>query len=92
MDWQVHTAENRFYDVMFIGTTHGHVLKALNKRAQGVDQVVIEDITVFEDGRPVVELRIHVDDVTNEKKLIAVSEAEIKALPLQRCHVQNTCR
>ena len=92
VDWQVSTAEGRNYDVMFMGTTHGHVLKALNKRTEGVDQVVVEDIVVFDDGRPVVELRIHEDDVTGQKKLIVVSEAEIKALPLQRCHVQNTCR
>ena len=71
---------------------HGHVIKAINKGVGGVEQVVVEDIEVFHDGRPVNNIHVYRSDSSDETKLVVVSENEVKAIPLQRCHIQRTCR
>ena len=91
--WQVKAADGRYYDVLFIGTNNGHVLKAVNKGHSDIQTVVIEDLNVFEDKSPVVSLKLIVgEEVEGMEKLIVVSKNEVKALPLHRCHEKTTCR
>ena len=45
------TTEGKTYDVIFIGTTRGRVIKAINAQSadsrQNVDTIVIEELQVF---------------------------------------------
>ena len=90
--WQVKAADLRHYDVLFIGTDNGRVLKAVNKGHSDIETVVIEDLEVFTDQSPVVSLKLIIDETQNMEKLIVVSRNEVKALPLHRCHAKTTCR
>ena len=65
----------------------GRVLKCINK-GDVIETVIIEEIQVFENKAPVVNLKVHRD----QGRLIAVSKHEIKSILLQRCHLQTTCR
>ena len=50
MDPQVGTTEGKTYDVLFVGTTRGRVIKAINAQSadsrDGVDTVIIEELQV----------------------------------------------
>lgn len=91
------------YDVIFAGTDDGRVLKFVTlkkKDGTSVRSVLVEAIKMFSDGRPVVNLMVHLpemdsknslDDQKLEMRLIAVSDAEIKALPLHSCQNKTNC-
>ena len=67
----------------------GRVLKGINKGGGGgIETVIIEEIQVFENKAPVVNLKVHRD----QGRLIVVSKHEIKSVLLQRCHLQSTCK
>ncbi|KAL4228058.1 Smp-2p [Mactra antiquata] len=90
IDYQVLAGDRKYYDVMFIGTSEGRVLKSINAGSEGpVDSVVIEDIQVLEEGEAIKELKIFKSGV--ESKLIVISKKNIKAIPLQRCSRQKSC-
>lgn len=47
VDWQVRAADGRYYDVIFMGTDDGRVIKAINSgRGAAIHTVFIEDIQV----------------------------------------------
>ena len=50
VDPQVGTTEGKTYDVLFVGTTRGRVIKAINAQSadsrDGVDTVIIEELQV----------------------------------------------
>ena len=98
VDWQFRAADGRFYDVLFIGTDHGHVLKAINKGSKSstdqsaLDTVVIEDVEVFADGASVVQMKVYRDLGNGQEKLVVISQEEVKSIPLHRCHLHTTCR
>ena len=46
VDWQVYAADQRYYDILFIGTDDGRVIKAINKGRSKIDTIIIEDIQV----------------------------------------------
>lgn len=92
VDWQILAADKRYYDIIFIGTDDGRVLKSINK-GQGaqVESVLIEDIQVFKDKSPVTSLKIY----KNKKgmwKLIVLSISNIASIPLHRCKEMKSCR
>ncbi|XP_034246839.1 semaphorin-1A-like [Thrips palmi] len=95
VDPQVRAPDNKAYDVLFIGTDDGKVIKALNTAAprnNTVETVVVEEIQVLPAGVPVKNLhvvhldvphgqrRTHLDD-----KLVVVSDDEIMSIRLHRC-------
>lgn len=95
IDPQVRAPDNKAYDVLFIGTDDGKVIKALNTAAprnNTVETVVVEEIQVLPPGVPVKNLhvvhldvphgqrRTHLDD-----KLVVVSDDEIMSIRLHRC-------
>jgi semaphorin 6 len=94
VDWQVSAADYRFYDVLFIGTDNGRVLKAINKGRDltQIEPFVIEVLSVFDVGLAVTGLRVH-RHPTNPRRsrLIVMSRDEIRSVPLYRCHRQLTC-
>ena len=84
----------RRHDVHSFITGDGHVVKAVNTGTDSdVDTVIIEDMQVFEDKSPVVNLYIYRKTHNNEyvEKLIVVSRDEIKSVSLHRCHLRTTC-
>lgn len=68
----------------------GRVIKSINKGggSDNMNTVVIEDILVFEDRSPVVNIKVHSD----QGRLLVVSKNQVKSILLQRCHLQTTCR
>jgi len=72
-----------FYDVLYVGTTKGKVLKVISTHSvfgKHRKPVIAEEIQVFPYHVPVNNLQ-----VVNQK-LIVVSDHEVKALPLHRCN------
>lgn len=93
VDWQVHAADDRYYDVMFVGTDDGRVIKSVNKGATSkIETVVIEDIQVFDSHDPVTDLKVFRDKAKGIEKLIVVSREKVVSIPLHRCHARKTCR
>lgn len=92
VDWQVLSADYWSYDVLFIGTDNGRVLKAINRGRVEIKPYVIEVISVFDDGSPVTGIRVrrHATD-RHRHRLIVMSRDEIRSIPLHRCHRHVTC-
>lgn len=91
VDWQVHAADRRYYDIIFIGTDDGRVLKSINKgHGAKVESVIIEDIQVFENKATVTSMKIF--NKKGVKKLIVLSNSNVASIPLQRCAQMKTCR
>nr|KAG5703640.1 hypothetical protein BaRGS_002514 [Batillaria attramentaria] len=81
VDWQVHAADDRYYDVMFVGTDDGRVIKAVNKgETAKIETVVIEDIRVFDSHDPVTDLKVYRDkakvEENNVDTVVLVTEQE----------------
>ncbi|KAK8759582.1 semaphorin-1A-like [Amblyomma americanum] len=90
IDPQVRTASGKRYDVFFIGTSHGHVIKAINVGQNSISTVVIEDIIVFPGEDPVLELKIvrRPGLVT----LLVTTYHELVSVPLDNCNwTVRTC-
>ncbi|XP_044736328.1 semaphorin-1A isoform X2 [Chrysoperla carnea] len=83
VDPQVKVPGGKTYDVLFIGTDNGKVIKAVNADSADarnrVNSVVIEEIQVFPIHMAVRNLQV-VDG-----RLIAVSDNEVQSLRLHRC-------
>nr|XP_034326041.1 semaphorin-1A [Crassostrea gigas] len=91
VDWQVHAGDGRYYDVIFVGTDDGRVLKVVNKgQGSKVETVVIEDIKVFPDGYAVTGLKIY--RANGKEKLIVISKEKVISVPLHQCEHQESCR
>lgn len=98
MDPQVKTPGQKFYDVLFIGTDTGKVLKVINANSYhsltNVSSVIIEELQVFRTNEPIRTLKIFKSTVGNETidNLIALSDSQVKSLKLYRCHKITSCR
>lgn len=87
-------ADDKTYDVMYLGTTKGKVLKVINVETgfnikEGVSKrkpVVIEEMQVFPYHVPVANVQVVQPKNSNYKKLIVLSDHEVKALPLHWCN------
>lgn len=92
VDWQRPTIDGKYYDVLFIGTSDGTVIKAINKGLDNIDSVIIEEIRVFEQNTPVTGLRVHRSLISDEEPmLIVLSKSAIKTVPLHRCSLKTSC-
>ncbi|XP_021930955.1 semaphorin-1A isoform X2 [Zootermopsis nevadensis] len=89
VDQQVRTPDGKAYDVLFIGTDDGKVIKVLNSASfdsdKSVNSVVIEEIQVLPPSVAVKNLYVVRMD-GEESKLVVVSDDEIQAVKLQRCN------
>ena len=87
-------ADDKTYDVMYVGTTKGKVLKVvnvetgydINERSSRRKPVVIEEMQVFPYHVPVANVQVLQPKNSNYKKLIVLSDHEVKALPLHWCN------
>ena len=80
-------------DVLFIGTTRGRVIKmASYPDDSGVPRTsVIEEIQVFPVHVAVKNLLVVRGDPGEGRQLVALSDHEVKSLPLERCAAQSGC-
>lgn len=83
--------DGRYYDILFIGTNEGHVLKVVNIEQNGkMRSIVIEELLVFKDKSTIVGLQVY--HKFGLEKLIVVSSEDVVSIPLHRCHLKVTCR
>ncbi|XP_071446030.1 semaphorin-1A-like isoform X2 [Hetaerina americana] len=90
VDPQVRTSDGKAYDVLFIGTDDGKVIKAINSASyettKKVNPVIIEEIQVFPINIAIKNLYVvRMSDKIEDSKLIVVSDDEIQAIKLHRC-------
>uniref|UniRef100_A0A0A9Y8X2 Semaphorin-1A n=1 Tax=Lygus hesperus TaxID=30085 RepID=A0A0A9Y8X2_LYGHE len=94
VDAQIKTPGGKSYDVLFIGTDNGKVLKTVNAESadsiQRVTPVVIEEIQVFPPNVSVRNIQIVRTDSLSEGRLIVVSDLEVLSLKLHRCDKVNS--
>ncbi|UXI16189.1 Protein PAT1-like protein [Sarcoptes scabiei] len=100
VDPQIETASGKTFDVLFIGTNNGTVIKAINAaspipsgvhssgQSNPVVPIVIEEITVFPARTPITQLLVHPSYYN--AKLVVFSSGEIKTIKLFRCQAK-TC-
>ncbi|VEN51623.1 unnamed protein product, partial [Callosobruchus maculatus] len=92
VDPQVKVPGGKTYDVLFIGTDNGKVIKAVNglsaDQRYGVRTVVIEEIQVFPSHVPVRNMKVergNKGEKGGETRLIVVSDSEVQSLRVHRC-------
>ena len=99
VDPQVRTPTGAFYDVIYVGSTRGKVMKVVSafeekdvgKRFAKRKPIIVEEIQVFPVHVPVRNIQVLSADTdvdkkkTPDKKLIVLSDFEVKSLPLHRC-------
>ncbi|XP_051164916.1 semaphorin-1A-like isoform X2 [Leptopilina boulardi] len=96
VDPQVKALDGKTYDVLYIGTDDGRVLKALNTRApysrSNAGQNIISDVQVLKHGEAVKDLQV-VHLAGEASKLVVIADSEIRAVPLHHCDSPsaNTC-
>ncbi|CAG9813142.1 unnamed protein product [Phaedon cochleariae] len=91
VDPQVKVPGGKTYDVLFIGTDNGKVIKAVNGLSadsrHGVRTVVVEEIQVFPSHVPVRGIKIMrgAKGGKDEARLAVVSDTEVQSLKVHRC-------
>jgi semaphorin 6 len=89
VDPQVETLNGNSYDVMFVGTDSGHVLKVINV-GDSIDDnkpIVISEQQVLPHGTRVKELRIS----RTTQRLIVISDNYIRSIPLYNSTGLDQC-
>uniref|UniRef100_A0A8B9KME8 Semaphorin-3aa-like n=1 Tax=Astyanax mexicanus TaxID=7994 RepID=A0A8B9KME8_ASTMX len=79
-------AEDGQYDVMFIGTDMGTVLKVVTIPRESwhdLEEVVLEEMTVFREPTPITAMELS----TKQQQLYLGSAVGISQMPLHRCEV-----
>ena len=91
VDPQVGTTEGKTFDIIFVGTPRGRVIKAINAQAadasSGVETIVIEELQIFDPNVIIRELKVMGGGLAGRKSLgrIAVmSDLEVRSLAVQR--------
>ncbi|XP_037082709.1 semaphorin-1A-like isoform X1 [Pollicipes pollicipes] len=88
VDPQVAAADGTLYDVLFIGTDDGRVLKAVNAASGSAsvraEPVLVEELEVFPSGAAITNLLVS-RQPAGPARLVAVTDSEVRALPLYRC-------
>ncbi|XP_066598820.1 semaphorin-1A-like isoform X2 [Prorops nasuta] len=96
VDPQVKALDGKLYDILYIGTDDGRVLKALNTLApdttSDVGQVIVSDVQVLKHGQAVKDLLV-VHLAGEASKLVVFADSEIRAVPLHHCDLPtaSTC-
>ncbi|KAG2455189.1 SEM3A protein, partial [Polypterus senegalus] len=78
------TAADGQYDVMFIGTDIGSVLKVISvpkESWKNMEELVLEEMQVFKNPTPIINLQIS----SKRQQLYVGSEAGLAQVPLHRC-------
>lgn len=97
VDPQIETVSGKTFDVLFIGTDDGRVIKTINSASSALSghrhhntvvPVIIEEIPVFSHDTPIINLLVY--HTYYEAKLLVVSANEIKSIKLYHC-IAKTC-
>lgn len=91
VDPQVKALNGKKYDVVFVGTDDGRVIKFTNSRAPDVldvDTAVITDTQALPHGTRISELRIS----KSTNSLIVLGQGRIVSIPLFHCKEMTRCR
>eukprot|EP00095_Tigriopus_kingsejongensis_P004637 maker-scaffold291_size219542-snap-gene-1.24 protein:Tk04637 transcript:maker-scaffold291_size219542-snap-gene-1.24-mRNA-1 annotation:"semaphorin-1a isoform x3" len=98
IDPQIKTTEGKAYDVIFIGTTNGRVLKVINAQSASsrtkVDTIIIEELQVFSHNVIVKDLKVmgqYSEGRPSLNQIAAMTQSEVRAFPVQRCDRASTC-
>ena len=98
VDPQVRSTSGDAFDVVFVGTTGGRVIKALNARSadsrDGVRTVVVEELQVFPAGTIVKDIKVMGGGREGRRslaQLAVMSAGEVRAFPVQRCDRAASC-
>ncbi|KAL7639028.1 UNVERIFIED_CONTAM: hypothetical protein RMT77_010562 [Armadillidium vulgare] len=95
VDPQVPISSGAFVDVIFIATDIGMILKVINAPSEENDRqvtpIIVEEIHVFETPVLINNLQI-AKQSDGDSKLVIITDIEVKAIPLQRCHKAASCR
>ncbi|XP_058804180.1 semaphorin-1A isoform X2 [Phymastichus coffea] len=94
VDPQVKTPGGKAYDVLFIGTDNGKVIKAINAESADskdkVSPVVIEEIQAFPQNVPVRGIKVvrasQAGDGLEDGRLVVIADSQVQALRLHRCY------
>lgn len=90
VDPQVKVPGGKTYDVLFIGTDNGKVIKAVNALSadsrHGVTPVVVEEIQVFNVHVAVRNLQVVRGTGRDDSRLIVVADDQVQSLRLHRCN------
>ena len=98
VDPKVLTADGRRVDVLFVGTTRGRILKMATFDNGGIPQTnLIEDLQLFPYHVAVNNLLIvparngseNGGNIQNGANLVALSDHEVKSVPMHRCGAQT---
>ncbi|KAF7287498.1 hypothetical protein GWI33_001459 [Rhynchophorus ferrugineus] len=88
VDPQVRTVNDKTYDVIYIGTDDGKILKVVNIVTEQTSKAfVISENEVFPRGTPVRQLAI----APGNGKVIAITKGETKLVTLNHCKSIATC-
>ncbi|XP_067131196.1 semaphorin-1A-like isoform X2 [Centruroides vittatus] len=87
VDPQVETLNGMKFDILFLGTNCGKIIKAIYSMGKKVKKIIVEMIRVAKNNVTITELLVH------KNKLMVITPNEIYSIPKQRCQ-QNakTCR
>ena len=97
VDPQVRTSNGHTYDVLFVGTTRGRILKLANTvdPSRGAREnsapTLIEEIVAFPPEVTILDLKIVRNSLERAPKLIVLTKDAIAAIPLSRCKAAKTC-
>uniref|UniRef100_A0A3B3RBU3 Sema domain, immunoglobulin domain (Ig), short basic domain, secreted, (semaphorin) 3B n=1 Tax=Paramormyrops kingsleyae TaxID=1676925 RepID=A0A3B3RBU3_9TELE len=78
------TAADGQYDVMFIGTDVGTVLKVISvpkENWENMEELLLEELQVFKDSAPIINMQIS----SKRQQLYLGSETGLAQVPLHRC-------
>lgn len=92
IDPQIRSMDGKFYDIIFVGTDDGRVIKFVNILSgdsnENVLPVVISEIQVLQPGTPVTQLTVS----TKTGNVIVIGTGNIVAVPLNQCNRITRCR
>jgi semaphorin 6 len=91
------TPDGHSYDVLFVGTTEGRVLKIVNTadptNAQPTQRpTLIEEMVVLKPGTRVEKLRVIRNSMDAAPKLVIMTSTSVLSVPLARCDAAKSCR
>ncbi|XP_063093534.1 semaphorin-3E isoform X2 [Cavia porcellus] len=82
-------AQDGQYDVLFIGTDAGIVLKVItiyNQETESMEEVILEELQIFKDPVPIVSMEIS----SKRQQLFVGSPAAVAQLRFHQCHLYGS--
>lgn len=94
VDPQILTTAGKAYDLIFIGTTDGRILKVTNVKSPyskgGIQSIVIEELQLFSSNTTIKQLEI-TNDRKPRRRLAVMTDHEIRSIPVNRCDRATSC-